>query len=170
MVKGWLCDICCLGIPKSSTVQRYQIYRLTKNTRHMFTIESSKGNLLTQMRLILICRSHKFLYNIAIPHSCGGFLGLVDKKWMENGGKNMEGKWRASLHFKKVKFSHIGGRKRISCVYIGIHFFMWIVRQEQDKPRAVVVVARSALLRIWIWQMIDREIIFLDKIHLKLEK
>ena len=28
--KGLLCDLCCLGIHKSPTVQTYQIYRLTE--------------------------------------------------------------------------------------------------------------------------------------------
>ena len=55
--KRWLRVDCvtygCLGIHKSSTVQRYQIYRLIEYIRHMFTTESSKGNLLIQMRLIL---------------------------------------------------------------------------------------------------------------------
>ena len=53
-----MCDICCLGIHQSSTVQRYHIYRLTEYIRHMFIKESPRGNLLIQMQLILSCKVH----------------------------------------------------------------------------------------------------------------
>ena len=48
----------CLGIHQSSTFQRYHIYRLIEYIRHMFTMESPRGNLLIQMQLILACKVH----------------------------------------------------------------------------------------------------------------
>ena len=72
--KGWLCDLCCLGIHQSSTVQRYQIDRLTEYIRYMFTMESSKGNPLIQRQSILNYESHSFSCILL------GFKG-VNRKW-----------------------------------------------------------------------------------------
>ena len=74
----------CQGINQTSTVQRYRIYQLTKYVRHMFTIESTRGNLLIQMQLILACKIHIFVHFFVLesfPHSCMGLLGFKMYEW-----------------------------------------------------------------------------------------
>jgi len=79
----------CLSIHQSSTVQRYRIYRLIEYIRNMFTTESSTGNQLIQMQLILACKVHirpciPLYYN----HSplMWGIVGYIESL-MGNGGK-----------------------------------------------------------------------------------
>ena len=75
----------CLGIHQSSTVQRYHIYRLTEYIRHMFTMESPRGNLLIQMQLILACKVHilvHFFVFESFPIHAGD-CWILKKVWME---------------------------------------------------------------------------------------
>ena len=43
-LKGWLCDLSCLGIHQNSMVQRYQIYQLPDHIGCMLTMDSWKEN------------------------------------------------------------------------------------------------------------------------------
>ena len=100
--KGWLFDLCSLGIHQSSMVQRYQIYQLTEYIWYMFTTESLKGNLLIQMQLTLAYESHNFsciCFNNSLPHSCGGLLGLASVN-----GKRNERIWKVrELLWREMK-------------------------------------------------------------------
>ena len=74
----------CLGIHQSSTVQRYHIYRLTEYIRHMFTMESPRGNLLIQMQLILACKVHilvRFFVFESFPIHAGDCWILKRCEW-----------------------------------------------------------------------------------------
>ena len=74
----------CLGIHQSSTVQRYHIYRLTEYIRHMFTMESPRGNLLIQMQLILACKVHMLVcFSVfeSFPIHAGDYWILKRCEW-----------------------------------------------------------------------------------------
>ena len=137
-VQGLICDICCLGIHQSSTVQTYQIYRLTEYIRYMFTMESLKGNLLIQIRLTFTYKTHRFYFscicfNNRLPHSCGGLLGFTKCEWekkrenMKSEGTIFEGKWKVICKVQmKSHVSYIGKRKGNCCLYRRKHFHYFL--------------------------------------------
>ena len=94
----------CLGIHQSSTVQRYHIYRLTEYIRHMFTMESPRGNLLIQMQLILACKVHilvHFFVFESFPIHAGD-CWILKKVWMEN--EELRLLWRVVTFMKCCDF------------------------------------------------------------------
>ena len=94
----------CLGIHQSSTVQRYRIYRLTEYIRHMFTMESPRGNLLIQMQLILACKVHilvRFFVFESFPIHAGDCC-ILKKVWMEN--EELRLLWRVVTFMKCCDF------------------------------------------------------------------
>ena len=94
----------CLSIHQSSTVQRYRIYRLTEYIRHMFTMESPRGNLLIQMQLILACKVRilvRFFVFESFPIHAGD-CWILKKVWMEN--EELRLLWRVVTFMKCCDF------------------------------------------------------------------
>ena len=114
----------CLGIHKSSTVQRYRIYRLTEYIRHMFTMKSPRGNLLIQMQLILACKVNilvRFFVFESFPIHVGDCWIL--KRWMEN--EELRLLWRVVTFMKCFDFYEKLWILRKSCDFYEKLWLLW---------------------------------------------
>ena len=84
----------CLGIHKSSTVQRYRIYRLTKYIRHMFTTENPRETYLSRWNEFLIVKYTYWFVSLCSSHSpfMRGIVVFLKK--------GVNGKWRVATFMK----------------------------------------------------------------------
>ena len=109
---------------QSSTVQKYQIYRLTEYIRYMFTTESLKGNLLIQMWLTFTYKTHMYfhayVWTIAFPIHVGDSLVLasVNGKRKERIWKVRELLWSENeKSFAKCKWKVISPILRVTVTF-----------------------------------------------------